>query len=44
MISPNIIPFESQTLSSSPLDDADNDDAINMLFMLHENIIFKDDK
>ncbi len=39
----NIVLFESQELSSDSLDDAD-DDAINMLFMLHENIILKDGK
>jgi hypothetical protein len=37
----NIIPFGSQELFADSLDDADND-AINMLFMLHENIILKD--
>jgi hypothetical protein len=39
----NTIPFESRELSADPLDDAD-DNAINMLFMLHENIILKDGK
>jgi hypothetical protein len=39
----NIIPFESQELSTDSLDDADNN-AINMLFMLHENIILKGGK
>jgi hypothetical protein len=38
-----IIPFESQELSADSLNDADND-AINMLFMLHEKIILKDGK
>ncbi len=39
----NVIPFESQELVDDSLDDSDND-AINMLFMLHENIILKDGK
>ncbi len=39
----NIIPFESQELSADSRDDSDNN-AINMLFMLHENIILKDGK
>ena len=39
----NIIPFESQELSADSLVDADNN-AINMLFMPHENIILKDGK
>ncbi len=37
----NVIPFESQELVSL---DVSDDDAINMLFMLHENIILKDGK
>ena len=40
---PNVIPFESQELADGSLDDSD-DNAINMLFMLHENIILKDGK
>jgi hypothetical protein len=39
----NIIPFESQEQSADSLHDTD-DDTINMLFMLHENIILKDGK
>jgi hypothetical protein len=39
----NTIPFESQELSTDSLDNSDND-AINMSFMLHENIFLKDDK
>jgi hypothetical protein len=39
----NIIPFESQELSTDSFNNADNN-AINMLFMLHENIILKDGK
>ncbi len=39
----NIISFESQELSADSLNDADNN-AINMLFMLHENIVLKDGK
>jgi hypothetical protein len=38
-------PYDSQELSSSSFDESDNDDdAINMLFMLNENIILKDCK
>jgi len=45
--SAHVIPFESQELVDDSLDDSDN--AINkifdnMLFMLHQNIILKDDK
>jgi hypothetical protein len=39
----HVIPFESQEFVDDSLDDSDND-AINMLFMLHENIILKDGK
>jgi hypothetical protein len=39
----NIIPFESQELFTDSLNDAE-DNTINMLFMLHENIILKDSK
>jgi hypothetical protein len=39
----NIIPFDSQELSSSSFDEFDNDDdAINMLFFLNDNVILKD--
>jgi hypothetical protein len=39
----NVIPFESEELVVGSIDDS-NDNAINMLFMLHENIILKDGK
>jgi hypothetical protein len=39
----NIIPFECQELSTDSLNDAE-DNAINMFFMLRENIILKDGK
>ncbi len=37
----NVIPYENQELVASSLDDYDNN-AINMLCMLHEIIILKD--
>jgi hypothetical protein len=41
----NVIPYDSQELSSISFDESDNDDdAINMLFMLNENVILKDCK
>jgi hypothetical protein len=41
----NVIPYDSQELSSSSFDEFGNDDdAINMLFMLNENVILKDCK
>ena len=39
----HIIPFESQEFVDDSLDDSE-DDAINMLFMIHENIIMRDGK
>ncbi len=39
----NIIPFETQELSTDSLNDA-YDNTINMLFMLHKNILLKDSK
>jgi hypothetical protein len=39
----NVILFESQELVDGSLNDSDNN-AINMLFMLHENIILIDGK
>ncbi len=38
--SSHVIPFESQELLDDSFNDSDND-AINMLFMLHENVILK---
>jgi hypothetical protein len=41
----NVIPYESQDFSSSSFDESDNnDDTIDMLFMLNENVILKDCK
>ena len=39
----HVIPFESQELVDDSLNDSDGN-AINMLFILHENIILKDGK
>jgi hypothetical protein len=41
----NVIPRDSQELSSSSFNESDDDDdTINMLFMLNENVILKDCK
>jgi hypothetical protein len=41
----NVIPLDSQDLSSSSFDESeDDDDTIDMLFMLNENVILKDCK
>jgi hypothetical protein len=41
----NVIPYDSQELSSSSFDESDDDDdTINMLFMHNENVILKDCK
>ncbi len=41
--SSHVIPFEKQELLDDSFNDFDND-AINMPFMLHENVILKDGK
>ncbi len=41
--SSHVIPFESQELLDDSFNDSNND-AINMLFMINENIILKDGK
>jgi hypothetical protein len=41
--SSHVIPFESQELLDDFFNDSD-DDAINILFMINENVILKDDK
>jgi hypothetical protein len=41
----NVIPYDSQEFFSSFFDESDNDnDTINMIFMLNENVILKDCK
>ncbi len=41
----NVIPYDSQELSSNSFDESDDDDdTINMLFMCNENVILKDCK